>query len=80
MLRKAGVFIQMTNKIPIKFKDANFEVLARIAKAASRKFDCSIKIDFNNGNRQVEFIGDDIYKPLIVEEVKEILSKDKKNE
>lgn len=68
----------MANKIPIKFKDANLEVLARIAKAASRKFDCSIKIDFNNGNRQVEFIGDNLYKPLIVEEVKEIFSKDKK--
>ena len=70
----------MLNKIPIKFKDTNLEVLARIAKAASRKFDCSIEIDFNNGNRRVEFIGDDTYKPLIVEEVKEIFSKDKKNE
>ena len=69
---------KMANKIPIKFKEANLEVLARIAKAASRKFDCSIEIDFNNGNRRVEFVGDDIYKPLIVEEVKEIFSKDKK--
>jgi hypothetical protein len=66
----------MSNKIPIRLEDTNMEVLARIAKAASRKFDCSVKIDFNNGNRQIEFIGDDFYKPLILEEVKEIFSKD----
>jgi hypothetical protein len=66
----------MSNKIPIKFEDTNLEVLARIVKAASRKFDCSMKIDFKNGKRRVEFIGDDIYKPFILEEVKEIFSKD----
>jgi hypothetical protein len=66
---------QMSNKIPIKFEDTNIEVLARIVKAASRKFDCSMEIDFTNGNRKVEFIGDDFYKPLIVEEVEEIFSK-----
>ena len=66
----------MSNKIPIKREDTNLEILARIAKAASRKFDCSMKIDFNNGKRQVEFIGDDIYKSIIVEEVEDIFSKD----
>jgi len=66
---------QMSNKIPIKREDTNIEVLARIVKAASRKFDCSMEIDFTNGNRKVEFIGDDFYKPLIVEEVEEIFSK-----
>jgi len=66
---------QMSNKIPIKLEDTNIEVLARIVKAASRKFDCSMEIDFTNGNRKVEFIGDDFYKPLIVEEVEEIFSK-----
>jgi hypothetical protein len=75
-VEKAGVFKKMSNKIPIKVEDTNLEVLARIAKAASRKFDCSMKIDFNNGNRQIEFIGDDSYKALIIEEVKEIFSKD----
>ena len=66
----------MSNKIPIKLEDTNLEVLARIAKAVSRKFNCSMKIDFSNGNRRIEFIGDDSYKPLIIEEVKEIFSKD----
>ncbi len=67
---------QMSNKIPIRLEDTNIEVLARIVKAASRKFDCSMKIDFTNGNRKVEFVGDEFYKPLIVEEVEEIFSKD----
>ena len=67
---------QMSNKIPIRFEDTNIEVLARIVKAASRKFDCSMEIDFTNGNRKVEFVGDDFYKPLIVDEVEEIFSKD----
>lgn len=66
----------MSNKIPIKLEDTNLEVLARIAKAASRKFNCSMKIDFNNGNRKIEFIGDDSCKPLIIEKVQEIFSKD----
>jgi hypothetical protein len=34
-----------------------------------------MEIDFTNGNRKVEFVGDDFYKPLIVEEVEEIFSK-----
>jgi hypothetical protein len=66
----------MSNKIPIRFEDTNIEVLARIVKAASRKFNCSMEIDFANGNRKVEFVGDDFYKPLIVDEVEEIFSKD----
>ena len=47
-----------------------------VDRAASRKFDCSMEIDFTNGNRKVEFVGDDFYKPLIVDEIEEIFSKD----
>ena len=64
--------------IPIKIEDANIEVLARIAKAASHKFDCSMNIDFKNGNRKVEFIGDEFYKPLIAKEVLDIFAKNEK--
>ena len=64
--------------IPIKMEDTNIEVLARIAKAASHKFDCSMNIDFKNGNRIVEFIGDEFYKPLIAEEVLDIFAKNEK--
>jgi hypothetical protein len=63
---------KMRNVIPIRFQDANKEVLARIVKAASKKFNCTMKIDFENGRRTAEFIGDDIYRPLIAEEVEEI--------
>jgi hypothetical protein len=77
MLKKnRSVGRQMSNKIPIRLEDTNIEVLAMIVKAASRKFDCSMEIDFTNGNRKVEFVGNDFYKPLIVEEVEEIFSKD----
>ena len=68
----------MLNMIPIKFEDANIEVLAKIVKAASRKYDCSMDIDFNNGNRKAEFVGDEFYKPLIVEEVQDIFVKNEK--
>ena len=64
--------------ITIKIEDANIEVLARIAKAASHKFDCSMNIDFKNGNRVVEFIGDEFYKPLVADEVLDIFSKNKR--
>jgi hypothetical protein len=64
--------------IPIKIEDANIEILARIAKAASHKFNCSMKIDFNNGNRKVEFVGDEFYKPLIADEVLDIFTTNKK--
>jgi hypothetical protein len=61
--------------IPIKIEDTNIEVLARIVKVASKKFDCSMDIDFQNGNRKVEFVGDEIFKPLIAEEVECIFAK-----
>ena len=68
----------MLGMIPVKIEDTNIEVLARIVKAASRKFDCSMDIDFQNGNRKAEFIGDEIYKPLIAEEVECIFVKNEK--
>jgi hypothetical protein len=58
--------------IPIQFEDTNLEVLARIVKAASRKYDCSVNINFNDGNRKVEFVGDETYKPYIAEEIQDM--------
>jgi len=37
-----------------------------------------MNIDFKNGNRKIEFIGDEFYKPLIAEEVLDIFAKNKK--
>jgi hypothetical protein len=65
----------MTDKIPVKFEDTNIEVLAMIVKAASRKYECSMDIDFQNGNRKAEFVGDEIFKPFIAEEIESIFAK-----
>jgi hypothetical protein len=67
---------RIPSMIPIKIEDTNIEILARIAKAASHKFNCSMDIDFNNGNRKVEFVGDEFYKPLIADEVLDIFTTD----
>ena len=65
----------MPDMIPVKIEDTNIEVLAMIVKAASLKYDCSMDIDFQNGSRKAEFIGDEIFKPFIAEEVESIFAK-----
>lgn len=55
--------------IPINRVETNLEILARIAKAAAQKFDCSLNIDFSNGNRRIEFVGDETRKALIAAEM-----------
>jgi hypothetical protein len=65
----------MTDIIPVNIEDTNAEVLAMIVKATSRKYDCSIDIDFQNGNRKAEFIGDESFKPFIAEEVECIFAR-----
>jgi len=62
----------MSNKIPLNLEETGNEVLARIIKATARKYNCSMVIDFNNGNRTVEFIGDEASKPLIIKELNDI--------
>ena len=61
-----------SNMVPIQFEDANFEIMARIVKAASHKYNCIVEIDFNNGVRKAVFMGDEEMKPHIVGEVLEI--------
>lgn len=56
-------------------EDTNAEVLARIVKAASRKYDCSMEIDFSRNNRISRFVGDDALKIHIAEEVRNIFSR-----
>jgi hypothetical protein len=62
--------------IPINHEETNLEILARIAKAAARKFDCSLHIDFSNGNRRIEFIGDETNKALIAAEMEYLFEAD----
>ncbi len=62
--------------IPINREETNLEILARIAKASARKFDCSLHIDFSNGNRRIEFIGDEATKALIAAEMEYLFDAD----
>ncbi len=62
--------------IPINHEETNLEILARIAKAAARKFDCSLHIDFSDGNRRIEFIGDETSKALIAAEMEYLFAVD----
>jgi hypothetical protein len=64
--------VMMEEQIPVQRVDTNAEVLARIVKAISRKYDCTMKIDFSNGKRITEFIGDEISKACIADEVTNI--------
>lgn len=53
--------------MPIKItrEETNLEILARIAKATARQYDCSMTIDFHDGNRRIEFSGDPSSKEKI---------------
>jgi len=62
----------MANKIVIACEDTNAEVLARIVKATSHKYDCSMEIDFSDGNRTTRFVGDETLKHHIAEEVRSL--------
>ena len=57
--------------MPVKInrEETNLEILARITKATARKYDCSLTIDFKNGKRRIEFIGDNECKEQIANTV-----------
>ena len=65
----------MQTPIPIANEETNIEILARIAKATSKKWGCTMHIDFYNGNRTVIFSGDPEYRSCIVYELTDILDK-----
>ncbi len=55
--------------IDVKVDDTSLEIYAKIFKATANKYDCSVNIDFQNGNRMAEFVGDKTCEPHIAEEV-----------
>ena len=63
----------MNDKLHIRKENTSNEILARIVKVVSHKYDCDMVIDFNNGNRVVQFIGEEAHKARIVDEIDEIL-------
>jgi len=64
----------MNRKINISRENTNAEVLARIIKATSLKYNCSMTIDFSGHNRITSFVGDKALKPHIAEEVQKIFT------
>lgn len=58
--------------VPIQFEDTTLEVMARIVKAASHKYNCDVEIDFSNGARKVVFKGGEEMKAYIAGEVIDI--------
>ncbi|MCP4689047.1 MAG: hypothetical protein GY859_13415 [Desulfobacterales bacterium] len=69
----------MLEIIPIIKKNANAEVVARILKATSHKYDCTMEIDFSEGERKIEFVGHDDCKQLIIEDVRGIFEGGREN-
>jgi hypothetical protein len=57
----------------VKTENVNYEVMARIMKAASHKYGCDIEIDFSCGKRKINFVGDLSMKPHIAVEVMEMM-------
>lgn len=53
--------------VKINREETNLEILARIAKAAARKYDCTLTIDFHDGNRRIAFCGDSTAKQKIAD-------------
>ena len=64
----------MNNNLRIIKKQTNDEILARIMKAACRKYDCSMEIDFANGNRTVKFVGTEENKARVAVDVETMLN------
>lgn len=62
----------MQTFIPIVTEETNIEILARISKATSKKWGCTMCIDFFNGNRTMMFSGDPECRPVIVHELEGI--------
>ena len=61
--------------VKINQEETNLEVLARITKATARKYDCSLDIDFQDGKRRIEFIGDQECKARIASAVENFFMK-----
>lgn len=61
--------------VKINREETNLEILALIAKAAARKYDCSVTIDFQNGQRRIEFTGNHRCKAQIASTVENYFKK-----
>lgn len=51
----------------------NIEILAKITRAAAAKFNCDMRIFYQDGRLQSVFYGEEVYKPKIITEVLDII-------
>ncbi len=57
-------------------RDATVEVFARIVKAEAAKYGCDMRVEYDEGENFVRFLGDTECVPHIVEDVKKIFGGD----
>jgi hypothetical protein len=58
---------------PVHQIENNIEIMAKIVQAVATKYDCSVRIFYQDGRMQTVFDGEDIYKPQIITEVLDII-------
>ncbi len=63
----------MKTSLSVNIVDRSEEILARIVQSVSRKYDCDLKIEFQEGQLVTKFVGDPTYKQWIARETNEII-------
>lgn len=58
---------------PVHQIENNIEIMAMIVQAVATKYDCSMRIFYQDGRMQTVFDGEEIYKPRIITEVLDII-------
>lgn len=57
--------------IRINRKSDNLEIMAKLLNSVATNYDCRVKYD--SSSRQVQFFGEDAYKPHVIEETLNLL-------
>ena len=57
--------------IRINRKNDNLEIMAKLLNSVAANYDCRVK--YNSSSRQVQFVGEEVYKPYVIEETISLL-------
>ena len=57
--------------IRINRKDDNLEIMAKLLNSVAANYDCRVK--YNSSSRKVRFVGEEVYKPFVIEETISLL-------
>ena len=52
--------------IRINRKSDNLEIMAKLLNSVAANYEC--RVQYNSVSRQVQFVGDEAYKPQVIEE------------